>query len=134
MDVRDSQRFIEALEEVLSHGHPVRFRAEGWSMDPAIGNGATITIAPLDGTPIRTGDVVLYRQDRRAIAHRVVRVEPMRLVLRGDTAESCDAPISPDHVLGRVVAVRNRRRSRILGRALRALRTAARKLGLAESA
>jgi hypothetical protein len=108
--IRDSVRFIETVEELLDRGHPVRFRAEGWSMHPSIRNGETIIVAPLGRSPIRIGDVVLYKQGSVALAHRVVQVQPSldrveELVLRGDGADCCDAPISLDHVLGRVVSI-----------------------------
>lgn len=104
----DSPRFVQAVEDVLRQGHSARFRATGWSMHPAIRNGETITVEPLGESPPRVGDVLLYRQGSGAIAHRVVRVEasavrPTQLVLRGDTADDCDAPIAIDQVLGRVV-------------------------------
>lgn len=106
----DSQRFVRTLEEVLRHGHPARFRAKGWSMHPTIRNGETITVAPLGLSPIRVGDVLLYRQGRAAIAHRVVRLRsssgrPVELVLRGDAADFSDVPIAIEQVLGRVVGV-----------------------------
>ena len=104
----DSPRFVQALDDVLRQGHSARFRATGWSMHPAIRNGETITVEPLGESPPRVGDVLLYRQGSGAIAHRVVRVEasavrPTQLVLRGDAADDCDAPIAIDLVLGRVV-------------------------------
>jgi hypothetical protein len=106
----DAARFLATLEDVLREGHPVRFRASGWSMHPAIRNGDAITVAPLGSAPIRVGDVLLYRLRGAAIAHRVVKIaltsgRPTKLVLRGDSADSCDAPIAVDQVLGRVVGV-----------------------------
>jgi peptidase S24-like protein len=108
--VRDSARFVETLEELLRRGHHARFRAGGWSMHPAIRDGDVITVAPLGGSPVRIGDVVLYRQGQGAIAHRVVRVRALagrlvEVVARGDAADACDAPIGPEQVLGLVVAV-----------------------------
>jgi signal peptidase I len=138
--VPDSLRFIHLLEELLSGGHPVRFRAPGWSMHPTIRNGDAITVVPLGTSPLRVGDVVLYRRGPAAIAHRVIRVQsaPGRsvgLVLRGDAAHSCDGPIHLAQVLGRVLSVeRDGRRvhldlmgpawSRAVGRALRLARDA----------
>lgn len=138
--VRDSRRFIETLEDLLRRGYPVRFRADGWSMYPAIRNGDVITVAPLAGSPIRVGEVVLYRHGQAAIAHRIVAMRSFsgalgELLPRGDATDACDAPIAPDQVVGRVVAVERaggrRRRSvssrgwsRLLGRMLRAAHSA----------
>lgn len=136
--VPDSRRFIHVLEELLSGGHPVRFRAPGWSMHPTIRNGDAITVVPLGQSPVRVGEVLLYRRGLGAIAHRVIRVQSPRgrsvgLVLRGDAALSSDRPIQLAQVLGRVMAIeRDGRRvrldpmgpawSRALGYALRLAR------------
>jgi hypothetical protein len=145
--VRDSRRFIQLLEDLLLRGYPVRFRADGRSMDPAIRDGEVITVEPLGGLPVRIGEVVLYRHGRAAIAHRVVRVRSsagriVELRLRGDAAGACDAPVAPGQVLGRVVAVERAgsvvRRSvmsgawsRILGCAMRGAHAARRKIMMA---
>jgi hypothetical protein len=106
--------FLDTLEDLLDRGHVVRFRADGWSMHPTIRYGETIIVEPLQDSPVRTGDVLLYRLSRRAIAHRLSRVSASsdgtrrQLVLRGDAAECCDPPIDCDQVLGRVIAVQRR--------------------------
>jgi hypothetical protein len=109
-------------------------------MHPTIRNGDAITVVPLGTSPVRVGDVVLYRRGPAAIAHRVIRVQsaPGRsvgFVLRGDAARSCDGPIHLAQVLGRVLSVeRDGRRvhldlmgsawSRALGYTLRVTREA----------
>src|SRR2546427_346981 len=114
-------RFIELLEDVLRGGHRVRFRAPGWSMHPTICHDEIITVAPLGRAPVRTGDVLLYRQGRTAIAHRVIQVRSSsggaaELVLRGDAAAVSDRPVRLEQVLGRVQAVeRSGRRVRLRG-------------------
>jgi hypothetical protein len=136
--VPDALRFIHVIEDLLRGGHPVRFRAPGWSMHPTIRNGDAITVAPLGHAPVRVGEVVLYRRGSGAIAHRVIRVQSANgrsvgLVLRGDGAHSCDRPIHLAQVLGRVLSVeRDGRRmdldpmgpawSRAIGLALRVAR------------
>jgi signal peptidase len=143
---RDSRRFVAALAMLLGEGRSVRFRAHGSSMFPAIRDGELITVAPLAGAPIRTGDIVLFRHRRGAVAHRVVGLRTARgglveVIARGDAAHSEDEPIRAERILGRVVAVertgaapravRGRRLSRALGHALRAghrARTALHKL------
>jgi hypothetical protein len=117
--VPDALRFIHVLEALLGGGHSVRFRAPGWSMHPTIRNGEAITVVPIGRSPVRVGDVVLYRRGHAAIAHRVVRVRSacgrsVGFVLRGDAAYSCDRPIELAQVLGRVSAIeRDGRRVRL---------------------
>ena len=45
--MRDSSLFRALIEEALTAGTVVRFRAEGTSMHPTIRNGEAITIAPV---------------------------------------------------------------------------------------
>jgi len=134
----DSTRFIGTLQDLLGRGHAVRFQADGWSMHPTIRYGEIIVIEPLGQTPVRAGDVLLYRRNHTAIAHRVVRVASSaagrsRIILRGDAADGCDSPIDLEQVLGRVVGVErggrvtrfgvlSRNVSPALGRALRHVR------------
>jgi signal peptidase I len=127
-------RFIPVIEELLRGGQRVRFRAPGGSMHPTIRDGEIITVGPLGRSPVRVGDVVLYRRGRAAIAHRVIRLPAggsSGFVLRGDAAHSCDRPIKLAQVLGRVLSIeRDGRRVRValskpvwsqaLGRVLRA--------------
>jgi signal peptidase I len=138
--VPDASRFIHVLEALLGGGHPVRFRAAGWSMYPTIRNGDAITVAPLGPSPVRVGDVLLYRRGAAAIAHRVIRVQSASgrsagFVLCGDAAHSSDGPIEPPQVLGRVTAIERNGRtvhldrmgpawSRALGYTLRLTREA----------
>ncbi len=131
----DPPRFMRVLETLLSGGQPVRFRAPGWSMYPTIRDGDAITVVPLGPSPVRVGDVVLYRKGPAAIAHRVIRVRPAGFVMRGDAAHTCDGPIEPAQVLGRVSAIERNGRtvhldrlgpgwSRAVAYALRLARTA----------
>jgi hypothetical protein len=116
--VPDAWGFVHLLEALLGGGHSVRFRAPGSSMHPTIRNGEAITVVPIGRSPVRVGDVVLYRRGHAAIAHRVVRVRSsgrsVGFVLRGDAAYSCDRPIELAQVLGRVTAIeRDGRRVRL---------------------
>ena len=91
-------------------------------MHPTIRDQELITIAAVAPSQIRRGDIILCRHRRGVVAHRVVRIErgnratPI-LVLRGDAADCCDAPVAPDQVLGKVLAVdRAGRRVSLAGR------------------
>jgi hypothetical protein len=103
-------RFVDVSSELLARGYGVRFRASGGSMRPAICDGDLITVEPAAAARLALGNVIVYRQLDRLFAHRVVSVGAddagrQRLLLRGDAAPVCDAPISPAQVLGEVVAV-----------------------------
>ena len=116
--------FGAVIDEALTAGTVVRFRAEGTSMHPTIRDGEAITIAPVPPDDVVRGDLLLCRQDRRVIAHRVVGIttrDATRVFeLRGDAKAACDAPIRADAVVGLVIAVhRNGRVVTLCGRAAR---------------
>jgi hypothetical protein len=108
--VRRTREFLDVCDRLLAGGQSVRFRAEGWSMYPAIRDGEMVEITPADVAQIRRGDVLLCRLGAGSVAHRVLRIQRrgaavIEIVLRGDAAFAADAPIGPGDVLGRVVAV-----------------------------
>jgi len=105
-------------------GFTIRFRAEGASMHPAIRDGELITVAPIAGTRVVRGDILLCRHSTRLLAHRVVAVNGqgsgLTLRMRGDAKASCDAPVAIGDVVGRVVSVhRNGRAMALCGPAAR---------------
>jgi signal peptidase I len=112
------------IEEALTRGTVVRFRAEGISMHPTIRDGEAITIAPVVTDDVVSGDVLLCRHGQRVLAHRVVAVTTCGterfFELRGDANASCDTPIGANAIVGRVVGVRRNGRLLLLsGRAAR---------------
>ena len=122
--VRRSDIFGAVIDEALSNGTVVRFRAEGESMYPTIRDGELITVAAVSTREVVRGDVLLCRHGIRVLAHRVVGVTPCGTArffeLRGDAKASCDAPVGADAVVGRVVGVRrNGRVIPLFGRAAR---------------
>lgn len=112
MTVSQSEMFLDLSAELLGQGYRVRFRPSGGSMHPTIKDGEAVNIEPVEPVDVRRGDIILYKSGvrRGVIAHRVVRVNKSRgnvtsFVLRGDAARTCDLPVAPEQVLGRVVSV-----------------------------
>jgi hypothetical protein len=105
-----SKALGEMAECLLACGCLVRFRANGRSMHPTIRDGEALTLAPIRQNELRTGDIVLSRQAGRLVAHRIVRLTkrrgaPSSVLLRGDSAASCDSPVAPSAVLAQVISV-----------------------------
>jgi hypothetical protein len=124
MNATRSMVFLDVSAELLDRGYSVRFQADGASMHPTIRSGELITIGPVAPAGIRRGDIVLYRLRRRVFAHRVVGIErtrgALKFRLRGDSADECDAPVTPDQILGKVLAVdRDGRHVTLAGRSAR---------------
>ena len=122
--MRHSAVFGAVIEEALTTGALVRFRAEGTSMYPTIRDGEAITVAAVSTDEIVRGDVLLCRHGKRVLAHRVVGVTGRGadrfFELRGDAKAACDPPVGASAVVGKVVGVRrNGRLVPLCGRAAR---------------
>ena len=102
--------FGDLSAELLSLGFGVRFRAPGTSMHPTIRHGDVITIEPVAPSKLNRGDIILYHLQNGFIAHRLVNIEErngsgLTFTLRGDASTTCDAPVRPAQVLGKIVRV-----------------------------
>jgi len=107
--MRDSGLFAEVMEQALTSGTLVRFRAEGSSMHPTIRDGEVITAAPVAVSDVVRGDIVLCRHGGRVLAHRVVAIgargRDTHFALRGDGHAAADELIGADAIVARIVAV-----------------------------
>jgi len=100
---RDSRLFGELAEKFLRQGTAVRFRAEGASMTPNLQDDEMVTIAPVDSSAVRRGNILLTRDGAQFKAHRVVQVHAMedRIETRGDAGRTNQSTCAAD-ILGRV--------------------------------
>ena len=122
--MRHSKIFASVIEDALTSGEMVRFRADGGSMYPTIRDGDAITVAPVSAGDVILGDILLCRHETRVLAHRVVgmtrRDGGIFFELRGDAKGSSDAPVGTSAVVGRVIHVqRDGRLIRLCGPAAR---------------
>jgi signal peptidase len=102
--------FDELSAQLLSLGLGVRFRAPGTSMHPTIRHGELITVEPLSPSELKRGDIILYRLQGNFIAHRILKIEGRKgcgltFILKGDASATCDVPVKPEQVLGKVVCL-----------------------------
>ena len=106
----ESDGFESLVDEVLSKGGTLRFRARGISMQPFIRDGDILEIQPNGGKLFRATDIVLCKSPKgKLVAHRIVRIKlgegRDKLIIQGDALRIPDGDIDPRDVLGRVVAV-----------------------------
>jgi signal peptidase I len=79
-------------------------------MHPTIRHGDLITVEPVAPSNLKRGDIILYRLQNGFIAHRLVNIEErdgcgLTFFLRGDASTTCDAPVKPAQVLGKIVCL-----------------------------
>lgn len=100
-------------QEILNRVGFLRFRALGSSMLPSIKSGDVISVQSAEPQTIIVGDVILYSQNERLYAHRVIhkeRVEGTDLIMtKGDYLPSSASYVNDYEILGKVVSIERRR-------------------------
>ena len=98
------EQFQEILDAVLSRGASARFQARGFSMHPFIRDFDVVTVSPLPRRSLRAGDVIAFRQpcSGSLVLHRIQRVGPEGLLVRGDNLPAPDGLVSVHDVIGLV--------------------------------
>jgi len=107
-----SSGLADLMDAVVEKGVPFRFRASGRSMFPAIRDGDTITISPLEPGEPRVGQVAACRlpDNGRLVVHRVVRRRKGQALIKGDRVANADGWVPFADLLGAVTAVERKGR------------------------
>ena len=111
------QQLEKLLRGVLDKGASFRFQGKGFSMSPFIKDGDVLTIAPLQVSSPRFGDVVVFTHPHtgKLIIHRIVGKRAGSYLTKGDNAPEEDGLISRAAILGRVARVERNGRYISLG-------------------
>jgi signal peptidase I len=79
------------------------------SMAPTLLPGDLLTVRPLDGNRAHVGDIVVFRDDRKLVAHRLIfafRLFSFALYLQKGDANRMPERIEPRRIVGRVETAR----------------------------
>jgi signal peptidase I len=113
MDQKLEQRSVigcELVADVARSFGEVRLRVTGASMLPAVWPGDVIIVRDCDSADLQPGNIVLYKQQDKLVAHRITRLCGNLLITRGDSLRHDDPPVKKANILGQVVRlVRNGR-------------------------
>jgi hypothetical protein len=93
------------LAENLRPGDTFRLKVVGVSMRPLLQPGDWVIARAGADTGYELGDLLVFQNSGHLVTHRLVGHAAGRLLLKGDALRSFDAPVAPQDVLGRVVAV-----------------------------
>jgi hypothetical protein len=74
-------------------------------MLPAVWPGDTLELERTNCHKLSTGDIVLFRRDRRLFAHRVVKSSGRAIHTRGDALPYTDPIVAEHELLGRVSCI-----------------------------
>ncbi|MDR7666851.1 signal peptidase I [Methanosarcina sp. Z-7115] len=102
---------IDFYKEILNTGTFLRIPTKGHSMKPLIKNGSNIIIKKANLTKITKGDIILFFDGQRLIAHRVIRKSKhdgnTKFIVKGDSTLHFDKPVYSKDILGKVVKIEN---------------------------
>ncbi|WP_069471328.1 signal peptidase I [Candidatus Marithrix sp. Canyon 246] len=85
-----------------------QLKLSGHSMTPVIKNGDWLTLKH-NSNDIRVGSIIAYRRERKIIVHRVIKIQNDSLITKGDFNCYLDEVVDIKSVIGKVIAVKNRR-------------------------
>jgi len=96
----------ELAGEVLRSSGNLHLVVTGWSMIPTAWPGDRLVIEHASSEQVRAGDIVLFSDARRFVAHRVVAItdDPGGSSVRtqGDAVPYADSPLAASDVMGKV--------------------------------
>jgi signal peptidase I len=96
---------IKLLHTSLRAGETVRLPVTGTSMLPLLHPGDTVWIVVVDPAELQRGDLVVVRQDRRLLAHRLVAINVSGWHTKGDNNHQSDPPLTAQAIQGRIVTI-----------------------------
>ena len=105
----DTDLYMEKARLLLQAGERVPLPVQGNSMAPFLVSGRDQVWLEQPQTPLRTGDILLYRRSSgQYILHRVCRTGGTGLTMIGDAHSIREPGVRPEQVLGRAVCVRRK--------------------------
>jgi signal peptidase I len=115
----ESPELLEYARHELSRSRQIHLKMSGTSMRPTIDDGDVVTVAPIEPATINSQDIVLFAtHSGTALIHRVVSLQTRNGVLyaltRGDHSQHPDTPVPLTRVLGRVVALQQKGKGKII--------------------
>ena len=101
---------FEVKKEALRKGCIITLPTSGKSMSPFLTTNNKVELIKYDTEKLRNGDIIIYKNSDKFIAHRLVRKiktgDGYLFVTKGDSYLSFDRPIRSDAILGKIIKIR----------------------------
>jgi ATP-binding cassette, subfamily B, bacterial len=101
-------------DELLKSNTDVRLRVGGYSMYPVLKPGDIIQIHRVSSETLIAGDIIVYKSEKKWIAHRIQKIEEVSgqrtFYTRGDSCKTYDARINEGDIIGKVTGFSRKKR------------------------
>jgi ATP-binding cassette, subfamily B, bacterial len=95
-------------EQLLNSKQDVSLRVGGYSMYPTLKPGDIITIRRTYIEDIKLGDIVVYRTEKKWIAHRIQQInsrfDKSEFITKGESCKKPDIPVPAKDIIGKVIS------------------------------
>lgn len=98
----------EMVLALLADGKEVKLKMQGTSMFPSIKPGEFAVIKPIDFTTLRVGQVIVFQEGSRWVAHRLLEIQNEHFIAQGDSLITADLPIEKTQLIGVVNSVNSK--------------------------
>ncbi|MFC2086756.1 hypothetical protein ACFLSA_01135 [Bacteroidota bacterium] len=103
MEIFDSTPLV-IISKLIHEGKEIIFHAKGLSMFPILRENVTIRIVPTGIQKVKINDIVLFVQNHKLLAHRVLKImnesAEIILICKGDTSFKKDLPVKKKDYIG----------------------------------
>lgn len=104
-----TNEILTLSSQLLDADIGLKLRVGGMSMFPFLQNGDIALIQKLAVKELKVGNVIVFKQADKWIAHRLLKTKIMqgRLIFltKGDAAVHADTPFTEEHYAGKIIAI-----------------------------
>ena len=95
-------------ENLLQQGFEVKLSVGGTSMFPYLLNKEQVRIVGIAHHTLKTGDIVIFKNNGHWIAHRLLSIKKHHYLIKGDFCINSDPPMQAKDIIGKVTGVYRR--------------------------
>ena len=93
------------LREIVESGKTLHLKVISQSMSPLLHIGDVVIVKRTISSECHPGDMIVFEKDDTLTTHRLLTKKESHWLTKGDNALNPDPPLSPDHVLGKVIGI-----------------------------
>lgn len=104
---KSNEILLPEFERLINNGHTVEFTPQGVSMRPFIEGGRDSVLLKRPKR-LKVGYIVLAKINERYVLHRIVKITPEQVILRGDGNLKGQEVCTANDIIGQVVRIKGK--------------------------